>query len=226
MSILSSIISDGFRILTFRRPSTSLDEKWPAYLAFGLLFTWLAGVGRYWDNPRADLWQHLGLGSLTYVFCLALILWILSIPLRPNRWSYRNVLIFVSLTSPPAILYAIPVEKFVSMEVAQALNSAFLAFVASWRISLLYWFMRRFAGLDRVAAATSTLLPLALIVVVLAELNLEHAVFDLMSGIRPELRTSGDVSFGVVSVLSVVSYLLSPGLLFVYLLCVRRARGA
>lgn len=48
---------------------------WKAFLAYGFIFTWLAGVGRYWDNPRAELWQIMGLGSIAYVFVLALIIW-------------------------------------------------------------------------------------------------------------------------------------------------------
>jgi hypothetical protein len=34
------------------------------YLAIGLVAACLAGIGRYWDNPRAHLWQHLGMGSV------------------------------------------------------------------------------------------------------------------------------------------------------------------
>ena len=37
----------------------------PSLMAFGLLFAWLAGVGRCWDNR--ELWlQSLGLGSLLF----------------------------------------------------------------------------------------------------------------------------------------------------------------
>lgn len=223
---LSSIAVDVMRVLTFRRPSPAIAQHWPGYLAFGLVFTWLAGVGRYWDNPRADLWQHLGLGSLAYVFCLALILWLLLLPLRPRLWSYRNVLVFVTITSPPAILYALPVERFMSLEAAQSANAWFLAVVATWRVALLVWFLNRLAGLKGFTIVVATLLPLALIVVALAALNLEHVVFELMSGIRPEERSPNDASYLVVATLALFSFLASPILAAAYLWLVYRARAA
>lgn len=221
---LTSIAADAVRVLSFRRPSPAIARHWGGYLAFGLLFTWLAGVGRYWDNPRADLWQHLGLGSVAYVFCLALILWLLLLPLKPQFWSYRNVLVFVSLTSPPAVLYAIPVERLMSLEAAQSANAWFLAVVATWRVALLVWFLHQLAGLKGLTIVVATLLPLALIVVVLAALNLEHVVFSLMSGIRPEERSANDLSYSVVSVLAVFSFLAAPLLLAAYAWMVYRVR--
>lgn len=223
---LTQIIVDAFRVLTFRRPSSAIGQHWPAYLAFGLVFTWLAGVGRYWDSQRAEIWQHAGLGSIAYVFCLALILWLLLLPLKPRRWSYRNVLVFVTLTSPPAVLYAIPVERFLSLQAAQSANAWFLAVVAIWRVALLVWFLHQLAGLKGFTIVVSTMLPLALIVVVLAALNLEHVVFELMSGIRPEQRSSNDLSYSIVTVLAFFSVLASPILLAAYLWLIYRARAA
>lgn len=188
-----------------------------AYLGFGLAMTWLAGIGRYWDNPRAELWQHAGLGSVAYVFSLALVLWLLILPLRPRRWAYRNVLLFVCLTSPPALLYAIPVERFMSGEAALAANAWFLGIVASWRVALLLVFLKRDAGLRAWEAVVACLLPLALIVVSLALLNLEHVVFNLMSGIRAEDQSANDAAYGVVVLLSLFSFVASPILAIAYL---------
>lgn len=92
---VGTLIDDTLRILTFRKPSPAIARSWKTYLAFGLAFTWLAGIGRYWDNPRAELFQSLGLGSIAYVFVLAAILWLLLAPLRPRHWSYGSVLVFV-----------------------------------------------------------------------------------------------------------------------------------
>jgi hypothetical protein len=186
--------------------------------------TWLAGIGRYWDNPRAELWQIAGLGSLAYVFSLALVLWLLILPLRARRWSYRNVLLFVCLTSPPALLYAIPVERFMSGEAALAANAWFLGIVASWRVALLLVFLKRDAGLRAWEAIVACLLPLALIVVSLALLNLEHVVFNLMSGIRAEDRSVNDAAYLVVLTLSYFSFLASPLLAIAYLWLVFRRR--
>src|SRR5262245_44509286 len=104
MPSIATILSDQWRLLTFRDPSPEVRDHWRSYLVFGMGCTWLAGIGRYWDNPRAQLWQHFGLGSIAYVFSLALLLYLVLMPLRPRNWSYRNVLLFVTLTSLPALL--------------------------------------------------------------------------------------------------------------------------
>ncbi len=220
----TELLRDVGRLLTFRRMGPGVRTHAAAYLGFGLAMTWLAGIGRYWDNPRAELWQIAGLGSLAYVFSLALVLWLLILPLRARRWSYRNVLLFVCLTSPPALLYATPVERFMSGEAALAANAWFLGIVASWRVALLLVFLKRDAGLRAWEAIVACLLPLALIVVSLALLNLEHVVFNLMSGIRAEDRSVNDAAYLVVLTLSYFSFLASPLLAIAYLWLVFRRR--
>jgi hypothetical protein len=210
-----SILRDELRLLTFRSVGPGVHERWRSYLGFGLFFAWLAGVGRYWDNPKAELWQLLGLGSVAYVFVLALVLWALLAPLRPQHWSYRTVVTFVALTSPPAVLYAIPVERFMSLDAARAANAWFLAIVAAWRVALLVVFLHRTAKLPPATVVLATLLPLAIIVFTLYVLNLEHVVFQMMSGIRDEPPGPNDSAYGVVVLLSVLSYLLSP-ILFIW----------
>lgn len=221
---LRHLAADAWRVLTFRSPSAAMAEHWRAYLAFGLFFTWLAGVGRYWDNPRAQLWQHLGLGSVAYVFVLAFILWAFLGPLKPQRWVYRNVLVFVALTAPPAVLYAIPVERFMPADAARTANAWFLAVVAAWRVALLVWFLRRVGGLGGFRIVVATLLPLTLIVVALTALNLEHVVFNIMAGVRPEDRSPNDAAFGVVATLAFFSMLSAPVLLVCYLWMAARSR--
>lgn len=213
----AELLRDAWRLLSFRRMGPGVRMHANTYLGFGLAVTWLAGIGRYWDNPRAELWQLAGLGSVAYVFSLALLLWLLILPLRPRRWSYRNVLLFVCLTSPPALLYAIPVERFMSGEAALATNAWFLGVVASWRVALLLVFLKRDAGLKAWEAIVACLLPLALIVVALALLNLEHVVFNLMSGIRAEDQSANDAAYMIVVVLSYFSFLASPLLVIAYL---------
>ncbi len=195
------------------------DRFW-AYLAFGLVVTWLAGIGRYWDNPRSELWQTLGLGSVAYVLVLAGVLWAIGKPLRPANWTYRNVLLFVTLTAPPAILYAIPVERFLSLETARAANVGFLAIVALWRVLLYGRFLSSTARLPLLSAAVAMLLPLALIVTALSFLNLEHAVFEIMAGLDPDQGTSDDAAYRVVFLLSLFSVLGSPAIFLVYLFAI------
>jgi hypothetical protein len=217
---LSAIIRDAIRVLSFRRPSKDIADSWQRYLAFGLLFTWLAGVGRYWDSPRADLWQYAGMGSLAYVFVLASLLWLIIAPLKPVRWSFKNTLIFVTLTSPPAVLYAIPVERFMSLENAQTANALFLGIVATWRVALLVWFLKAVSQLSWLRIAVATLLPLTLIIVALALLNLEHVVFNIMSGIRPEDRSANDGAYTIVLMLTYFSVMAFPFALTTYLVLI------
>ncbi len=215
--MLREIVRDELRFLTFRPLGPGVRSRPWAYLAFGLAFTWLAGVGRYWDNPKASLWQHLGLGSVAYVFVLSLILWALLAPLRPRNWSYRTVLLFVTLTAPPAVLYAVPVERFLAPDAARTANAWFLGLVALWRVALLVAFLRRVAALTVLRIAVGTLLPLTAIVVALAALNLEHVVFNLMSGIAPENRSPNDTAYQIVINLALISMLLLPVVALLYL---------
>lgn len=224
--MLRRVAADALGVLAFRKPSSAIATHWPLYMAFGLFFTWLAGMGRYWDNPRAQPWQYLGLGSVAYVFTLAAILWLLLMPLRPKHWSYRNVLIFVTLTAPPAVLYAIPVEQFMPLTEAQNANALFLAVVASWRVALLVWFLRAMAGLGWGSIVVGSMLPLALIVVALTALNLEHVVFEIMAGVRPEQQSGNDLSYFVVTALALLSVMAAPLLAVAYAWLVYRARRA
>jgi len=209
------VVADEIRLLTFRsfKPELTLFNH---YLAFGFLFTWLCGIGRYWDNPRVDLWQSVGLGSVAYVVFLAFILWAIIYPLKPHNWTYRNVLLFVTLTSPPALLYAIPVERFVALETAQTINVWFLAVVAAWRVVLLYLYLKRSARLSGFAIVVACFLPLTLIVAALAALNLEHVVFKLMAGLEEHERSANDAAYVILLVITYLSVMLSPLLLGCY----------
>ena len=63
---LPKILRDQRDLLLFRPFRPSIKEHWPAYLAWGLLTAWLAGIGRYWDHPNAAWWQYAGLGSVSF----------------------------------------------------------------------------------------------------------------------------------------------------------------
>jgi len=221
--MIKTLLREEFRFLTFRPVSAVVATHWRAFLLFGLLFTWIAGVGRYWDNPRAFLWQHLGLGSVVYAFVLALVIWLMLMALKPKNWSYRNVLLFVTLTSPPAILYAIPVERFMTTDAAVSANVWFLAIVATWRVALYAIFLRRTARLSIGGVIVGTLLPIALIIVTLTVLNLEHVVFAMMGGIRKDDRSVNDGAYMAVMSLSLISIMLVPILAIAYGVLVHRA---
>ena len=52
------------------------------------------------------------------------------------RDAWPAYLAFVTLTAPPALLYAIPVERFMTPSAASVTNVWFLAVVAAWRVGL------------------------------------------------------------------------------------------
>ncbi len=218
---LQKVLQDQRDLLLFRPFRPSIKEHWAAYLAWGLFVTWLAGMGRYWDHPNANWWQYAGLGSVAYVFVLSAFLWVIVAPLRPRNWSFVAVLIFVTLTSLPAVLYAIPVEKFMSLGAAQTANVIFLAIVASWRVALLIVFLKRAAALTATGVVVASLLPLTIIVTALAALNLEKAVFEIMGGNMQQ--TQNDAAYFILLVITVLSVILSPIMLIIYCVLVYRA---
>lgn len=214
----TSVLRTAFRLLTFRATRDELLNVGPRHLTIGLVCTWLVGIGRYWDNPRVSLLQHLGVGSIIYVFALALLLYVIALPLKPSDWSYFRVLTFVSLVSPPAVLYAVPVERYFDLNTANTINVCFLGIVAAWRVALLVFYLRRFGALEWFTVVTVTLLPLTLIVVTLAILNLDRVVFDLMGGISPSTRSGNDEAFGFLFLLAFLSFLLFVPVLTCYII--------
>jgi len=184
------------------------------HLAFGLAWAWIAGIGRYWDNPRVGFWQHLGIGSVIYVFILALFLGLVIWPMRPRHWTYFRVVTFIAMVSPPALIYAIPVERFYSIDTANAINAMFLLIVAVWRVALLFWFLNRVGRLPWYIVLVGATLPLSLIVVVLTFLNLEKVVFDLMGGLTQP--SGNDRAYLALISISLISIYLFIPLLIAY----------
>ncbi len=203
-----SVLRTTFRLLTFRSTREDFLSFGWKHLAFGLFCTWLVGMGRYWDNPRVSVVQHLGIGSVVYVFALALLLYLLVLPLKPKDWTYFRVCTFISLVSPPAILYAIPVERAFQLATANNINVWFLGIVAAWRVALLVFYLRRSGALDWLSVVTVTLLPLTMIVVALTALNLEKAVFSIMGGLTPNERSGNDGAYEILFLLSLLSFFL------------------
>ena len=228
LSRIPYVFRQTFRFLTFQ--SLEIEGKRDLlHLAIaGIVFAWIAGLGRYWDHPSAHIWQYMGLGSVIYIFVLAALIWILALPLRPERWSYLSVLTFVGLTSPLAWLYAIPVERFTSMDFAISANVLFLAIVASWRVALYVQFLRKVGKLSIEKIIVMSLLPLVGIMFALMVLNLENAVFEIMAGLETE-RTDKELIhdnvYGFVFFLGILSIMAAPLVFLLYLgLCFQQWR--
>ncbi len=186
------------------------------FLVCALAITWVTGIGRYWDHGSADLWQYAGLGSVAYAFGLASLLWSVGWPLRPKGWSYANVLLFVCMTSPPALLYATPVERVTTREVAMSLNVFFLAVVGTWRIALLLHFMVKRADLGLGVGATAALVPLVVTTFALNAITPDFAIF----------AAPHDPAYGIVFALSYLALFLSIPLLLTYLMAFEKRRKA
>ncbi|MEM6807125.1 MAG: hypothetical protein AAF696_37330 [Bacteroidota bacterium] len=199
MSIRTYIL----KLLFFQISREELFQLNSKHLIVGLIGTWIVGMGRYWDDPGAHILQHLGLGSVIYIFGLSLLIWLVIKPYFVEKWTYMKVLSFVSLTSFPAIFYAIPVEMIFSMETSASINAWFLAIVAAWRLGLLYFFLRRFTGLGQGYILLGTLLPVCAIIAILTALNLERAVFNIMGGIRE--NSSKDTAYFILVALTFLS---------------------
>src|SRR5688572_2457655 len=98
------MISTWARYLFFVARRGELSAvSWREWLGPGLIATWLAGIGRYWDHPSPHILQMWGLGSVVYVFVLGALIWLAILPLRPVRWGYLQIVTFVTLTAPPAL---------------------------------------------------------------------------------------------------------------------------
>ena len=211
------MLRSQFAFLVFRPIQMSLQRDFWRWFTFVAVVTWLVGIGRYWDHPSAEFWQYLGVGSVVYIFCLSTLLYLIVWPLRPSNWTFSGVLIFVGLTSLPALLYAIPIERVVELKAAQSINAWFLGIVAIWRVALLFRYLIATAKLHWFIVTTVAVLLLSGIVVVLTLLNLEHVVFDLMAGIREEDASPNDAAFLVVLGLAFVSLWAFPIALALYL---------
>lgn len=202
------------RLLSFQLTRDEMLQFTRQHFFIGLIGTWLVGMGRYWDDPKANILQHLGLGSVIYIFVLALLIWLVVKPFRVEKWSYFTIVTFISLTSFPAIFYSIPVERFFSIEIANRINVLFLAVVAAWRLAMLFYFLNYFTRLRHWIILTATLMPICLIISALTALNLHRVVFNIMGGVRNP--TPHDASYSVLLVLTGLSVILIGPLLISY----------
>lgn len=216
LGIARMVLADSFRMLTFRPFRPRIQEYGWCYLLFGLACAAVAGAGRYWDHPRAETWQYFGLGSVIYCFALAMLLYLFILPLRPKNWSYWNVLIFVSMTSPPALLYALPTELVFTPDTAQGINLVFLAVVSFWRVALLIDFLKGAAKLHTVAALVGAFTPILLVISFLSIINVLPMVMQGMAGNQQQETSPGAEAEVVVAVIAFLGWYAFPIVLLAY----------
>jgi len=210
MSIFNTIL----KLLTFKLTREEMLQFNKTHFIAGFVGTWIVGIGRYWDDSGASILQHLGLGSVIYIFVLAGFIWLILKPFQVDNWNYFTVLTFIGLTSFPAIFYAIPVEQFFTIQTANSMNVWFLAIVAAWRLGLLYYFLKHFTRLSAGNILTVTFMPICLIISTLTVLNLHRVVFEIMGGVRNP--TPHDSSYLILMLLTGISMISTLPLLIAY----------
>lgn len=211
------------RLITFRLTREEFLQFNLDYLMVGIVCTWLVGIGRTLHNSRVEWWQHLGLGSVAYIFVLSLLLWLLLLPLRIQKLSYWHILTFVSLTSPTGFIYAIPVEAFLSFDAATSARFWFLGGVATWRVALWAFYLKRFCQLPGFSAFVVCVLPLCFIVALLTILNLDKVVFDIMGGGSHTTDDGAYMFLFLITALSVYAFI-PLVLMYVGIICQKRIK--
>ncbi len=195
---MSSSISIGTafrdlgRFLTFRATSEEYDRFGLPHFLIGFLFTWLVGIARNWDFPAAPLAARAGLMSLAYIFFMGMVIFLFAWPISGTRRNYWQVLTVVAMTAPPGLVYGIPVEMFLPLDVAQGVNLWFLAIVATWRVALAFHFLIRGADNGFGQAFAILLTPIALLVLGLVTTGRAGYVMDIMGGLRKKAPTAQD----------------------------------
>ncbi len=172
------------RALTFRVRSEDVADYGWWHFAIGLALTVLAGVGRWWDDPSAVVPQRIGLASLIYVFMLSLWLWAFAAPLANGAVHLGQIVVYVMMTSPVALLYALPVERWNTPQEAALLNVQLLGLVATWRIAMYLLFLKRAAQLTWFRTLSAAMLPIALVICALNLARISDEVARGMGGVR------------------------------------------
>jgi hypothetical protein len=193
-SELRDCLNMQWKILSFTASRDDLLSLNRSHLVWGLVWAWVAGIGRAWDNGLANVVMRSGLPSVAYVFVLSAFLFLFIIPLRPHNWSYKRLLTFISLTALPGVMYAIPLEMMLPPTAAADGNGLLLLIVATWRVAMLGFFLGKTTDFDRLRSAVALLLPLSIVVNVLIMTEQFEKTFAVMGGIRYLVKTGENVT--------------------------------
>ena len=206
------------KVLSFRSKREDMLTWGWAELTLGIVCTIIVGAGRWWDDTRdLPLYVHFGIGSVAYVLVLGSVLWVLIRTLADEPPSFVRVLTFVCFVSPPAMLYAVPVEQWMDMASAQSLNLQFLAVVAAYRVALLVHFCRVSVLFDWTKTIVTTFLPISIAIFFVAQLNVTGVIIDFMGGVRggePNRKAEMET---FVMLLSCLSWIVTPILTLMFL---------
>jgi hypothetical protein len=213
---MSRLFADARDVLLLRITAERIGAFSWQHLLLGLALTALVGAGRWYDDVRAIPLQQAGVGSVVYVFILSALLWSVSKPLAKNirfNWTYLKVLTYVTLTAPPAILYAFPIEIYGDDRLHLIYNTSALFIVSVWRVAMIVRFFIVGAEMTKVEAGVTTATVASGIITVLGFFGVIKAVAQSMGGYRNEGEAfaAGLAGFGflggvVVGIVSLIWY--------------------
>jgi hypothetical protein len=216
MGTIGTALTDFWRFAVFQPIKGDPATHWRTYLIVGVLITWIVGFGRYWDDASAKLLLRSGVTSIAYALVLSAFIWLLVLGLKPQRWSYRNVLLMVTMTALPGIIYAIPVEMLMEPSAAGAANMTFLGIVAVWRMAIYFVFLKRVANLPPFALLVGWLLPPSIIVAVLGLYGMMYVIAAGMGGVRTDLDPDF-ASMQAVALVGMAAWIALPVLALAYI---------
>ena len=168
-------------------------------LAVGAVSCWIVGLGRWWDDPKAELLQKLGLGSVVYPFALGALIWLLFWPWRLTHWRYKALVAYISLCAAPGLLYAVPVEMFLSGDAALSYNAVALSIVALWRVVLIMRYLLLAPPLGFGLTMVATLIPVGAIAIGLTMFNVSTGVIEGMGGFRGSPKDAFAAQVGIMA---------------------------
>ncbi|MBS1704538.1 MAG: hypothetical protein JST40_01580 [Armatimonadetes bacterium] len=147
-----------------------------------------AGIGRWWDDPRPiPIPVRLGLGSVAYIFLLTIFLALFIAPYIWAQFKLPAFLTFIAATAPPAMAYALPVERYLSPADAVQYNFYALVVVATYRVSLLIWYLLRAYRFPWWRTIIVFVVPISLILFALMATGQGRYVLEIMGGFRDKL---------------------------------------
>lgn len=206
---MNDLLRTALRVLFFRASTEELASLDRRHLALGLVASALAGIGRFWDNPGVSVLAHGGGWSVLHVFIVAAVFVAVARLVRVKTVTTTGILTLVTLSAPPAALFAIPVERFLDPVSARFANLGFLLIVSTWRVALVAWYFTRVGELRAFEATVVALFPVTGVFAALSGRMGVDPLLGIMgtfSGIAPdgfpEAITSGLVSFSKVALLT------------------------
>jgi hypothetical protein len=184
LTVLRYLVGQRDAIL---RVATTRQAIW-----LGVLFVLAAGLAREYDAKdlsREPWYLLLPLGaSLATSFLLYLLIYGVALWKNWQRWpflaTYGAFLRLYWMTAPLALLYALPVERFLTEQDATRANLMLLAVVSVWRVSLMTRAVQVYFGAPPLAAFVVIMLfadTLALLAVFFAPVPLMSVMGGVVS---------------------------------------------